>query len=336
MVENGDGVLTIPSGVAIGSVTLANDPVSATAIADVNNTNQSTIGWATGDATDYLVQNITAGTDSGWLTGVTSYTFTNLGCGTNYSYRVKGRNADLTDTGWSSTVSATTHDCGGVMIVSSGGGGGGSNNIIPSVLPPTTSYDSTPGQLIKAVGNSSVYYLSSNGKRYTFPQDKVFFSWYPDFSSVKTVSESELASHQIGGNMHYRSGSSLVKVTTDPRVYAVQPNGILRWIPNEATALKLYGSTWNKNINDLPDAFFAPPNYNIGEALAATGNQFPDGYIAKLGSDTYYISGTTKRLITSAGSTANNIQAKFVHTATADQLAGYTNGTSITGYEGGL
>jgi hypothetical protein len=57
----------------------------------------------------------------------------------------------------------------------------------------------------------------------------------------------------------------MVKIQTDPKVYAVDANGALRWVPDEWTAKRLYGDDWNKKIDDLSDAFFA--DYSIGEPV---------------------------------------------------------------------
>lgn len=122
----------------------------------------------------------------------------------------------------------------------------------------------TDGSLIKSSMDSSVYYVTS-GKRYAFPNEKVFFSWYADFSGVATVSGAELASYPLAANVTYHPGSRLVKITTDPKVYAVSQYGTLRWVTTEQIAASLYGSSWNTKVDDVPDAFFT--NYTIGAPI---------------------------------------------------------------------
>ena len=116
----------------------------------------------------------------------------------------------------------------------------------------------------------AVYYLGSNNKRYVFPTEKTYKSWYSDFSGVKIVSATEMASYLIGGNVTYRPGIKMVKVTTDPRVYAVAANGTLREIGSEAIAKALYGDNWNTMVQDLPDAFWT--NYTVGSSIAAASD----------------------------------------------------------------
>ena len=122
------------------------------------------------------------------------------------------------------------------------------------------------GDLIKASG-PAVYYYAADGKRYVFPNEKTYFTWYSGFSSVKTITDAELAAVMIGGNVTYRPGVKMVKITTDPKVYAVSTGGVLRHVPSEACAVTLYGATWNTMIEDVPDGFFV--NYSVGAAINA-------------------------------------------------------------------
>ncbi len=129
---------------------------------------------------------------------------------------------------------------------------------------PLISHAAMPGSLIKASGQS-VYYLGQDQKRYVFPTEATYKTWYTDFSGVQIVSDQELASYGLGGNVTYRPGVRLVKVTTDPKVYAVGANGTLRWIETEAIAISLYGNMWAQQVNDIPDSFFV--NYRIGTSI---------------------------------------------------------------------
>ncbi len=140
------------------------------------------------------------------------------------------------------------------------------------VIPAITHAAVNSGDLIKGSG-SSVYYFGANGKRYVFPTEKTYFSWYSDFSNVKTVPDDELASYPLGGNVTYKPGVKMVKITTDPRVYAVAKGGTLRWIQGESLAASLYGSDWTKKIDDIPDAFFI--NYSVGAAIAYASDFTP-------------------------------------------------------------
>ncbi len=137
------------------------------------------------------------------------------------------------------------------------------------------------GQLIKA-STASVYYLASNGKRYVFPNEKTYKTWYSDFSSVKKITDAELAAIPIGGNVTYRPGVKMVKITTDPKVYVIDSHATLRWITSEAVAIALYGTNWNKMIEDIPDAFFS--NYTIGANINSASDFYPPSVSANASS----------------------------------------------------
>jgi hypothetical protein len=140
-------------------------------------------------------------------------------------------------------------------------------SLVASSLPVSV-HAAPNGSLVKNPTTSAVYYLL-DGKRYAFPNERVFFSWYSNFDSVLVVSESELASYQLAGNVTYRPGLKLVKIQTDPKVYAVSRYGVLRWITTEGIANSLFGSDWNKKVDDVADTFFT--NYEAGTSVSVAG-----------------------------------------------------------------
>ena len=127
--------------------------------------------------------------------------------------------------------------------------------IILTGISKAESVTTKPDSLIRGA-NSSIYYYASDGFRYVFPDGKTFSSWFSDFKSVVTVSDNELANIPLKGNVTYRPGVRMVKIQTNPKVYAVDKGGKLRWIENEEIAKKLYGDNWNTKIDDIPDVFF--------------------------------------------------------------------------------
>lgn len=184
------------------------------------------------------------------------------------------------------------------------------------------------GDLIKASG-AAVYYYAGDGKRYVFPNERTYFSWYSDFSMVTTISDSELAAIPIGGNVVMREGTYLAKITTDPKVYAIEPGGELRWIETEALAIELYGADWASRVVDVPDAFFT--NYTVGTSISTA--EHPDGTLIMYTGDskTYLIvDGPERRWIADeAAFNANHYRWEFV----VDTDILYTDGGNITGME---
>lgn len=132
-----------------------------------------------------------------------------------------------------------------------------------------------PGDLIKipddgdtkTLSDTAVYYYASNGKRYVFPNEKVYFTWYPDFSKVKIIPLDQMSLIPIAANVTYKPGSKLVKFQTDTKTYLVTRGGILRWAKTEDVAKSWFGPNWNQYVDDISEAFYI--NYRFGEPVAS-------------------------------------------------------------------
>lgn len=142
---------------------------------------------------------------------------------------------------------------------------------IPQASALTALVNIQSGDLVRGATNPAVYYMGADGFRYVFPNDKTYFTWYSDFSTVKVISDTDLPKLQLGGNATYKPGSRMIKITSTPQTYAVGEGGTLHHVSTEAVAIALYGSNWNKMIDDVPDGFFG--NYTIGTPIT-DANQF--------------------------------------------------------------
>lgn len=199
-----------------------------------------------------------------------------------------------------------------------------------------------PGTLFRGQNFSAVYYMGKDGFRYVFPTDRVYFSWYKDFNTVKWISDADLTTLQIGGNVTYKPGSRMVKISSDPKTYAVDQGGKLRWVTSEAVAIASYGPNWNKQIDDIADGFFS--NYKMGADI-----ETPEDYVtAEVLADTSSIDedkglkAPTYITLTDAGFSPSSVTIKAGtavrwtntgtadHTATADDLQ-WGTGTLKTG-----
>ncbi|MBU0646238.1 hypothetical protein KJ611_02025 [Patescibacteria group bacterium] len=200
-----------------------------------------------------------------------------------------------------------------------------------SIVAPLTARAASPGDLIKGTTLSTVYYYAADGMRYAFPNEKSYFTWYSDFSGVRTISDSELASISLAGNIVYRPGSRWIKIQSDPKTYAVTPQGQIRWIETEAVATGLAGASWNTFIDDVPDVFFV--DYTVGPSLVSAASGY-NGML--LEGSTYLLWDGVKRLVSTAGFTANRFQDRFVLPGTGVNLAGISAGAEITGALGAL
>lgn len=159
-------------------------------------------------------------------------------------------------------------------VIASPAEGGGE-----AISPGDTVADAVPNSLIKLSCASgagvndpckAVYFYGSDGKRHAFPNDKVFFTWYDNFDGVKEVSKSFLSLLSLGKNVTYHPGTKMVKFQSVNTVYAVSKTGMLRAIGSEQVAGELYGTDWNKKIDDISDAFYG--NYTFGAKIEKMGD----------------------------------------------------------------
>ncbi len=161
-----------------------------------------------------------------------------------------------------------------------GGNGGVSNPLLDFLKQISLSV----GSLVKAPddGNpltqldSTVYYIGSDGKRHVFPNPSVYFTWFADFSTVQTVSLNTLAKIPLGRNVIHKPGVKMVKFLTNPRVYVVDIGGVLRSVRSEAVASALYGSSWNKKILDISDAYFTDYTFSPSDVLMSSDFHLAD------------------------------------------------------------
>ncbi len=197
---------------------------------------------------------------------------------------------------------------------------------ILGLVQPSTALGASAGDLIKG-SLSTVYYYGYDGSRYTFPNEKTYMTWYTDFSDVTTISDSALADITLAGNVVYRGGARWVKIQSDPRVYIVSTSGALHWLESESVATSYAGSDWASFIDDVPDGFFS--DYAVGaSAMTATAM---DGQMWKDGSNYYIAVDGEMRLVSSAGRSANGLQARFFLDGTGIDSSALTAGDDITG-----
>jgi len=219
-------------------------------------------------------------------------------------------------------------------------------------IPAVNATAPATGSLIKASGPAT-YYYASDGKRYVFVNEKTYKTWYSDFSGITTLTDAELAAIPIGGNVTYKPGVKMVKITTDPKVYAVDAHGTLRWVNSEAIAVALYGTGWNRMIEDLSDAFFI--NYTVGAEITSAASFVPAtvtaaatsintnlslGTVATGGALTVSLGADTPTAVTipksasgvevlkfnlSAGSTAATVNEIIIHQVGVGAVADFSN-----------
>jgi hypothetical protein len=185
---------------------------------------------------------------------------------------------------------------------------------IPSDIESVTQPPSgvSYGDLIKTVDKSTVYYYGYDGRRHVFPSETEYFSWFSDWSDIKIISSNEMADIPLGKNVMVRPGTYLVKIQSGPKVYAVEPNGVIRWIKTEKVAKDLYGKNWSDKVVDINPAYFV--DYVKGDAI--TESVYPQGSIFQYVGDSklYYVD-EGKREVTDNGFSSNGFRLEFVNSA---------------------
>jgi hypothetical protein len=158
--RNGDGIET-DHGPSASEYTRANLPGRAS-FSDITRTSIRANWTANGNpsGTQYFCQNVTTKTDSGWITE-TSWNSDNLTCGISYSFRVKAKNQEGVETGWTSLGSQSTVKC--ILLLKPNGG-----EIIPS---GSISYDIQWEDTAVAESFDLFYSLDSGGSWTSIAKD---------------------------------------------------------------------------------------------------------------------------------------------------------------------
>jgi len=119
----------------------------------------------------------------------------------------------------------------------------------------------TVGDLIRGDQYPTVYYVDANFLRHPFQDAQTYLTYNSTWNIVRTVTGATLSTLTIGKPMLPKAGVVLVKIVSDPRVYALQTDSItgatlLRWIPSESVAITLYGSAWADYVIDLAPTLY--------------------------------------------------------------------------------
>ena len=150
-------------------------------------------------------------------------------------------------------------------------------------------------------------------------------------------------SYPLRGNVTIRPGTNLLKIATDPIIFAVIPNGSddyprLTYIgleTNPSALENLYGSNWQQRVVVIPDAYFV--NYSIA-ADWTLENRHPNGTLIQYAgsSEIYLIDNVRKRKFRGNGFDANRYKMDFVVTNVDPNVFIYPDGSLIRDAEPAL
>ncbi len=199
------------------------------------------------------------------------------------------------------------------------------------------------GDLVKTASSSAVYLIQGTTKR-VMPHANVYASWgFPaDYSTVKTVSASDLAAYTDGNAVPFRDGSLFRGTATslggkDKTAVFYVEGATLKPVVSEAVYQALFkDANWAK-VTWVPDDLLTKFSYPMGADLTSATTH-PNGVLIKYSNDPskiYLISGGSKRLFSStAAITANRYSLSSVISIDANEV--YADGEPITGVETAL
>ncbi|MFA5902329.1 MAG: Ig-like domain-containing protein [Desulfobacula sp.] len=186
------------------------------------------------------------------------------------------------------------------------------------------------GDLVKRSDMSTVYFIDNDYKRHSFPNPDVYFSWFADFSKIKTITNEALASIPLGPNVTVRPGTNLIKIQSVPNVYAVEPGGIIRWVETEEIARKLWGDKWYERVLDISSGFFV--DYQEGSSLDKSDHPTASLVQWAVDNKVYYIENGIRRFVTTPVFMNNQYQNRFVYRQLSPDFF-YVNGSDYPGLD---
>jgi hypothetical protein len=140
------------------------------------------------------------------------------------------------------------------------------------MITPVSPYD-----YIKSPSYETVYFIDEQMIRHPFMNRQTYFTYQNSFEPVKMVTDATLPTLTLGTPMSPKPFTVLVKIISSPRVYALGPDNIIRAIPDESTAARLFGSTWADYVIDVDPAQLA--QFVLGAPM--TGNETIDRTILR-------------------------------------------------------
>lgn len=127
-----------------------------------------------------------------------------------------------------------------------------------------------PGTFIRSSGFDTVYYVDGEGKRHPVWDRQTFFTWNDSWGDLVWVTDATLPTLALGDVLPPKPGVVLVKIQSDPRVYAVE-EGVTRWLPilrelvSEEVAREMYGPFWAEFVIDVEPTLFS--HYQTGDRI---------------------------------------------------------------------
>ncbi|OGP73782.1 MAG: hypothetical protein A2V86_01400 [Deltaproteobacteria bacterium RBG_16_49_23] len=269
--RNGDGIETGYSPVA-SRFTLANPP-GAAAFSNITETCVRA-NWADNanpSGTQYFCENTTAGTNSGWTTGA-SWDSCSLVCGSPYSFRVKAKNAENAETGWTLLGNQSTSAC-------------------PDLTPPETLIISGPGGNITTRNATFIFKGSDNAT----PASNLLYATYLEgfdsgwsaFGPSTAISYSNLPDGSYTFHVKAKDSAGNEDLSPATRIFTVsfQPPVSFGDVPNDNFARAYIQSIYGVGVTlgcSLNPLQYCPSNPVTRDQMASFLVRVVDGTNASI------------------------------------------------------
>ena len=127
----------------------------------------------------------------------------------------------------------------------------------------TIQVDDERQKIVQLSENGSIYYFAADGKRYIFPTEETYASWFGAYEPDRVMSLNEMQEIPLGGNVTVRPGS-LITTPSDPNIYLVREGAIISPV-DESVLKEIYGDDFESRDINLPNYYFT--NYSYGEPI---------------------------------------------------------------------
>lgn len=78
--------------------------------------------------------------------------------------------------------------------------------ILSLIIIPNIVFGKSYGQLLKVEGTSSIFFVLDN-KKYDFPNEEIFLSWYKNFDGIKNIKNDEISKYTYSGSIKLKPGN---------------------------------------------------------------------------------------------------------------------------------
>ncbi len=153
----------------------------------------------------------------------------------------------------------------------------------PSTKEPELISLVQPGWFVRSFEYPTIYRIGEDGSRQVVWDTTTFFTWKQSWDDVIWVSDATLATLPLRGIVLPQPGKILLKIVSDPRVYALEEgdDGLMsiRWIPSEDVARDLYGERWSDMVVDYDPTLMR--NFVRGDMLTSNDMVYPENMLSR-------------------------------------------------------